>query len=199
MELGREKNVEFPELNWPQIVKFFFTDSQLQAIKCYFLPPCNTSQHSLGTKAPIFPPQSIMTNTNQDVCKFLSSPILSLSLRHRIPMFLPLLKQFLQTLLQQQRRTAELHLSPCDPDGGLWSEKHQVWSNCGHCLSQRVSVSSDPGFDSSGFPPHSVTDAGPIGLFRHGEQDLSYRVMSTGGYRTKRPQDSTSSRSTLRS
>ena len=150
-----EENMEFPELNWPQIVKFFFTDSQLQAIKCYFLPPCNTSQHSLGTEAPFFPPQGIMTNTSQDVCKFLSSPVLSLSIRNRIPMFLPLLKRFLQTLLQQQRRTAGLPLSPYDPDGGLWPEKHQVWSNCSHCLSQRVSVSSDPGVDSSGFPPHS--------------------------------------------
>lgn len=35
--------MEFLELHWSQIVKFFFKDSQLQAIKCCSLPPHNIS------------------------------------------------------------------------------------------------------------------------------------------------------------
>ena len=47
--------MEFLELDWSQIVKFFFKDSQLQAIKCCSLPPHNTIQHSLGAEALLSP------------------------------------------------------------------------------------------------------------------------------------------------
>lgn len=43
---------------------------------------------------------------------------------------LPLLKWLLQTLLQQQRKSAEFYLSPHSPDGGLWPEKQQVRATC---------------------------------------------------------------------
>lgn len=65
MEPGRQSIVEFLKLV-PNSSAIFFKGSQLQAIKCYFLLPYITIQHSQGTKALGLSPQS-RTNTSQDV------------------------------------------------------------------------------------------------------------------------------------
>lgn len=137
--LGARKESLRNFLNWSHINSF--SDSQLQATN--FLPPHNTIQHNLGTKA-LFPSKE-HDNKYQSRCFqvfFLASIITHTKKQDSsIP---PLIKWF-QTLLQQQRKTAEFHILPYHPDGGLLPEKHQVRGNYRSLTSQKASTSSDSG------------------------------------------------------
>lgn len=122
--LGARKESLRNFLNWSHINSFSKIPSCKPQIFCLHTTPSST----IWAQKLFFHPKSKTTNTSQDVfkCFFLASIIIHPKKQNSsIP---PFIKWF-QTLLQQQRKTAEFHILPYHPDGGLLLEKHQVRGN----------------------------------------------------------------------